>query len=172
MRRFYQYKCSLLYMLIIVLFNFAYGSLPFLYVGYAHISPMDISVGVVFIFRDLAQREIGHKVFVPMIVGAILSFFMAKPSVAMASMLAFSISETTDWSVFTFTGWPLKQRLMYSAAISSPIDTLIFLGYLQQLTWVSFTAMTLSKMAGAATVVFCLRKRLPASDADAGLRCR
>ena len=57
----------------------------------------------IFILRDFAQREIGHKVLGAMAVGAVLSYFMADPFVAFASVVAFMISELVDWVVYTFT---------------------------------------------------------------------
>jgi len=114
--------------------------------------PMTLVVGAIFILRDYAQREIGHKILGAMLIGAVLSYFMADPYIAVASLVAFIISEVVDWSVYTFTKKPLAQRILISSAISTPIDSLIFLQMIGSFTTTGFLVMTIAKMLAALLV--------------------
>jgi len=55
------------------------------------------------------------------------SFYYAWPIIALASGLAFAISELADWALFTFTRYRLSTRILLSSALAAPIDTTIFL---------------------------------------------
>ena len=61
--------------------------------------PVALVVGLIFIVRDFAQRVVGHWVLAAMLVAGILSYFLADPFVAYASVAAFAISELADWLV-------------------------------------------------------------------------
>ncbi len=50
-----------------------------------------------------------------MIVGLALSTLTAWPVIVVASGVAFLISETADWAVYTFSKRPLSQRIMISS---------------------------------------------------------
>ena len=63
--------------------------------------PAALLVGFVFVARDFAKREVGHKVFLAMLVGVAISCFMANPFVATASAAASLLSELVDWAVYT-----------------------------------------------------------------------
>ena len=107
-----KFKYSIAYVVSIVLVN-----IGFVYVAPVPLlgemfPPMSLLVGVIFILRDFAQREIGHKVLGAMAIGAVLSYLMADPFVAIASVVAFIISELADWAVYTFTKKPLGQRIL------------------------------------------------------------
>jgi hypothetical protein len=117
-------------------------------------------VGFVFVVRDFAQREVGHRVLLAMLAGAGLSYYMVEdPSVAVASAAAFAVSELVDWAVYSFTGRPLSQRILYSSALGAPIDSAVFLGGIGLLSATGVAAMTLSKMAGALLVWWIVRRR-------------
>jgi len=121
--------------------------------------PVALVVGFVFVLRDFAQREIGHWVLAAMAVGVVLSYFMADPFVAMASATAFLLSELADWAVYSFTGKPLSQRVLWSSVIGTPIDSAVFLGMIGFLSPGTFLAMTLSKLVGAVIVWALVRRR-------------
>ena len=117
-----KFKYSIAYVVSIVLVN-----IGFVYVAPVPLlgemfPPMSLLVGVIFILRDFAQHEIGHKVLGAMAIGAVLSYLMADPFVAIASVVAFIISELADWAVYTFTKKPLGQRILISSAVGTPID--------------------------------------------------
>lgn len=115
--------------------------------------PMSLAVGIIFVFRDYAQREIGHRVLLVMLVGAALSYIMASPALAAASLLAYLVSETTDWAVYTFTRWPFKRRVWLSSAISAPVDSAVFLWALGIHPVSAVALMTASKLVGIAVLV-------------------
>ena len=77
--------------------------------------------------KGLRQREIGHRVIGAMMIGALLSYYLADPFVAVASVVAFLISETADWLVYTWSKRPLPQRIVISSAVGTPLDSAVFL---------------------------------------------
>jgi len=144
-----KFKYSIAYVVSIVLVN-----VGFVYVAPVPLlgemfPPMSLLVGVIFIFRDFAQREIGHKVLGAMAIGAVLSYLMADPFVAIASVVAFIISELADWAVYTFTKKPLGQRILISSAVGAPIDSAVFLWMLGFFTPVGCLLMIVAKMLSA-----------------------
>ena len=72
---------------------------------------------------------------------------------------AFLVSETADWLVYTLTNRPLRDRILASSAISSPLDSLVFLGLIGFLSPASFILQSLSKFAGAVVTWAVLRHR-------------
>lgn len=118
-----------------------------------------IGVGSIFVTRDFCQRQIGHWVGVPMLVGLVLSYFMASPFVALASALAFAVAEAADWLIFTITKRPLQDRVLLSCAVSAPLDSAVFLGTIGFLTPLAFSMQVASKMVAAVIVWGMLRAR-------------
>lgn len=147
-----KYKYTAFYILSVVLVNIGFVYIPMISLFGEMFPPMTLVVGAIFILRDYAQREIGHKILGAMLIGAVLSYFMADPYIAVASLVAFIISEVVDWSVYTFTKKPLAQRILISSAISTPIDSLIFLQMIGSFTITGFLVMTTAKMLAALLV--------------------
>lgn len=85
--------------------------------------------GATFILRDALQDVAGKRWTLAVIAaGAALSFFVADPFIALASAVAFGLSELADLAVYT----PLRKRGYIRAAIASNIvgaliDTVVFL---------------------------------------------
>jgi uncharacterized PurR-regulated membrane protein YhhQ (DUF165 family) len=77
---------------------------------------------------------------------------MADPFVAVASVVAFAISELVDWSVYTFTKRPLKDRILLSSALGTPVDSAVFLLILGFFSPLGFLLMTVAKMLSALIV--------------------
>lgn len=139
--------------------------------------PMAMVTGLVFVIRDFVQREMHQKVLICMAFAIGWSFYYAWPVIALASGLAFAISEFFDWLLFTFTKYRLSTRILISSAVAAPIDTTVFLygaGLARQMVlgeavgdtfnianWVVFI---LAKMVGAVIVSRIIRAR-----EDAGL---
>lgn len=86
-------------------------------------------IGIALVLRDMVQLRYGHSVALLAIVcGCVLSFFVADPRIAVASLIAFGVSETVDWLVFTM----LKSRSVLVAIVVSGIvglfaDSVVFL---------------------------------------------
>lgn len=85
--------------------------------------------GVTFILRDAVQDAAGKRwAFAVIAAGAVLSFVLADPFIALASATAFLASEVADLLVYT----PLRKRGYIRAALASNtvgafVDTIIFL---------------------------------------------
>lgn len=85
-------------------------------------------VGLAFVLRDTVQDLLGRWVFAVIVAGAVLSFALSSPAIALASALAFLVSELADLAVYT----PLRSRGYLRAAVASNIvgavvDTVLFL---------------------------------------------
>lgn len=150
MNNILKYKYTAIYIVLIVLVNWGFTVTPLIPLPTGDMfPPMSLVVGFVFVSRDFAQREIGHSVIVAMLVGAVLSYFMADPYVALASLVAFLISEGADWAIYTWTKKPFAQRILLSSIASTPIDSAVFLAMIGHLSATAVVVMTLSKMIGA-----------------------
>lgn len=85
--------------------------------------------GLAFTLRDLTQESLGRWWTLAAIGGgALLSLAVSDPFVAGASALAFLVSETTDFAVYT----PLRERGMLRAvaasnAVGMLVDSVLFL---------------------------------------------
>ena len=145
-------KYTLSYVVAIVLVNMGFIYVPMLPMFGEMFPPMTLLVGLVFILRDFAQREIGHRVLIAMAIEAILSYFMADPFVAFASVVAFFISEMLDWVVYTYTKRPLRERILISSAISTPIDSVVFLYIIGMFSPIGCLLMILGKMIAAVAI--------------------
>ena len=153
-------KYALLYILSVVAVNCAFDLVPPLALPGGDVwPPASLVVGFVFVIRDYAQREIGHYILPAMLAGGALSWMLASPGVAQDSVCAFLTSEMMDWAVYTFTGRPFSQRVLLSSAISTPVDSVVFLAMVGLFSWSSVLLMTLSKMVGALIVFFIARRR-------------
>ena len=155
-----DFKYSLAYIALIVLVNYGFSVVPLLdmWTGEKW-PPMSLAVGLIFVIRDFAQREIGHKIWGAMGAAGVLSYLMADPFVAIASVVAFAISEAADWAIYSFTRKPFAQRILLSSVISTPLDSAVFLAVINHLSWSGVIAMTVSKMIAALIVWQIVRKR-------------
>lgn len=147
------------YVLSILVLNLAFSYVPMVDLGFGLFSPMAVLAGAVFVLRDYAQREVGHYVLLGMAAGALLSFWLADPFVAYASVAAFVISEVGDWLLYTITKRPFHQRVLVSSVISTPIDTFVFLFLINGMTAGTFGLMVAAKMAAAMLIWLIYRER-------------
>lgn len=153
-------KHTLLYIVLIVAVNYAFSVVPPVALpGGGLWPPVSLLVGFVFIARDFAQREIGHRVIIAMLAAGVLSYFMAEPAVAAASVAAFLVSEFADWAVYSFTRRSFADRVLLSSAVGTPLDSFVFLYLIGIPSLAGVIAMTLSKMLGAVVVWALLRRR-------------
>lgn len=154
-----NYKYTIAYIISIAVINVGFVYVPLIPFYDTMYPPMSIVVGLIFILRDFAQKEIGHKVFIAMLIGAFLSYIMANPFIAVASLVAFLVSETVDWGVYTFTGKPLHQRILISSLLSTPVDSAIFLLMIGNFSVLATTTMFISKMIAAFVIWYWLGKK-------------
>ena len=155
------------YIISIVVVNWLFVVVQPLATPFGDLYLATLVVGAVFVLRDYAQREIGHKVLLATLVAGAITWYMTTPALALASITAFAISEMADWAVFSFTGKPLQQRILISSLISVPLDSLAFLYLSGYLTPLSFSTETLSMAVGVAIVWMLLKLRADARLAGA-----
>jgi hypothetical protein len=122
--------------------------------GGGELQPLAIVTGLVLVVRDFAQRELKHWVWGAMAVGLLLSALTSWVAVVFASALAFLISETVDWAVYTFSNRPLSQRILVSSLASAPLDQVAFIGLAslvkpELFAWGTILTGIVSKLAGA-----------------------
>jgi uncharacterized PurR-regulated membrane protein YhhQ (DUF165 family) len=150
---------AFLYIANVVLVNWAFAHSPFYVLPLGGVwTPVALLVGFTFVIRDYAQRRIGHRVLPAMLAGSIISWYMSTPEIALASMAAFFSGELIDWGLYTFSGKPFSQRVLLSSALSTPVDSLVFLALIDMFSLATLLSMTLSKMAGA-LVIYLLARR-------------
>jgi len=116
------------------------------------IPPATFLVGAVFVLRDYVQRQIGHRVLLVMLTGCGISFFMASPMVATASLTAFLAAEAADWLIYTVLPFRFHHRVLASSVIGVAVDTLVFLPMIGLFSWQAAAVMYASKMVAAGVV--------------------
>lgn len=165
MRSVFKLKWTLVYVLLIPLVNWAFSWTPLFQLPDGGMwSPFSIVVGLILVFRDFAQREIGHYIFAPLLIGVGISYIMAPAEIATASGIAFLFSEAVDWAVYSFTKKPLSARVMISSLAGAPVDSIIYLtganmAFPGLFSWWTLGTMIISKLAGAYFVYATLKRR-------------
>lgn len=125
-----------LYLATIVAANWAIQTFGVVPVGFGLMAPAGVYfVGAAFTFRDLAHEAVGRKWIVgAILVGAALSAFVS-PQFAVASGVAFLLSELADFAVYT----PLRERgwlraVALSNVVGLVVDSALFL-------WLAFGSL-------------------------------
>ncbi len=154
-----KYKATISYIVFIILINTVYSYFPFMTIAGAPFSSGDMVVGMIYIFRDFAQREIKHYVILAMLFGVVVSYLFADKAMAVASVCAFTVGELIDWGIFTYTKKPLSQRLLLSSIISAPVDSAVFLALYGPFNLVGVLVLCFSKALGVLFVWFIWRRR-------------
>jgi uncharacterized PurR-regulated membrane protein YhhQ (DUF165 family) len=129
-RRSGQFMAAAAYLTGILAANYVtnrYGMVP---VGFGYVATAGTYfAGLSFVLRDLVQVAGGRRAAVAVVVlGAVLSYFVSSPQLALASGVAFLVAEGADLCVYT----PLRHRGYIRAAVASNIvgalgDTFLFL---------------------------------------------
>lgn len=154
-----RYINTLSYIILIILINVLFSVIPEITLWNNVVSPVDVLVGCVYVFRDLAQREIKHYVIVAMLVATSISYLLAEKQIALASVTAFFAGELIDWALYTLTQKPLSQRILWSSIISSPIDSIIFLYMTNSLNILGFGVLVIAKVIGVLGIWYYWRIR-------------
>ncbi|WP_291440257.1 VUT family protein [Desulfovibrio sp.] len=150
----------LTYIALIVGVNYAFAVTPLVELPNGEMwPPLSLVVGFIFVVRDYAQRRVGHKVLWAMLVGCVVSWYMATPQLALASAAAFAIGELGDWALYTFTNRPFSQRILISSLVGAPLDSIVFLLIIGLATPWSIITMSASKLLGALLVFWLVRRR-------------
>jgi len=147
------------YIISIVLVNWLFVAIAPWPTALGDLYLANLVVGFVFVLRDYGQRQVGHKILMATLVAGIITYFMVDPAIAIASISAFVLSETTDWAIYSFTRRPLQQRILLSSLVAVPLDTLAFQYLANYLTPAAFTMEVLSKALGVFIVWYLLKLR-------------
>ena len=98
-----RYRATLCYIGAIILINTLFLWMPVYSIAGSTMTTADFAAGSIFIVRDFAQREIKHYILLAMLVGGTLTYFLVNHTLAIASISAFLVAESIDWSIFSFT---------------------------------------------------------------------
>lgn len=133
-----RWTFALLYMFSIIL-----GNILVAYFGIINMFGLVFPAGALFIgftfsFRDFVQREWGDaKVWYFMILSTIITTVLGTVlshmpipawKVALASAVAFIVSEAVDWLVYYITRMTIEWRIVISNLFSTPVDSILFVG--------------------------------------------
>ena len=151
--------------------NWAISRFGFVPVGFGLLAPAGVYfAGLAFTLRDLTHEALGRRaVLLAILLGAAFSAFVS-PQFAVASGVAFLLSELADYAVYT----PLREKNWLSAvALSNTVglvlDSVIFLSLaFGSLEFLAGQIVGKAWMTGAAVLVlWMLRNRfLPRVDAE------
>jgi uncharacterized PurR-regulated membrane protein YhhQ (DUF165 family) len=149
------------YLATVILANYLttqYGLIP---VGFGLVTTAGTyAAGFAYVFRDTVQDFTGRPqrfpwgVLAVILAGGALSFAVAAPRIALASAVAFTLSELADWAVYT----PLRSGGYVRAALASNIvgavvDTVLFLWVAGFPVWAALPGQLLAKFTVTALVV-------------------
>ncbi len=121
---------SAVYIGVIVLANWMTDTFGLVPIGFGlMVTAGTFAAGAALIARDWLQVETNRWwVLAGIAAGVILSVVLANPAIAVASGVAFAVSELVDWGVFT----PIRDKslplaVLVSSIVSAPVDTVLFL---------------------------------------------
>lgn len=99
-------------------------------VGFGQSAPAAVYlIGAALLLRDAVHEQLGRDgALCAMAVGALLSYLLAGPQLAVASTVAFGVAEGLDWAVYE----PLRRRgltlaVLASGAVGLLADSVVFL---------------------------------------------
>lgn len=128
------------------------------YFGIVKIAGLTFPAGVVFVgltfsFRDFAQRHWGvWKIWIFIIIATVITLFM-NWQVAVASVSAFLVAETTDWLIFTITKRDFIHRIWISNTFSTPLDSIVFVTLAFGWNWNAIWGQALIKYLSGLIVI-------------------
>lgn len=139
------------YVASVVVVNALFIWLPPFQVGGVFLTWGSFVVGGTFILRDYAQREVGHRVLWATLLGTAITAAMSA-QLALASGVAFLLSEVLDWAVFS--RWPgsFRSRVVASSVIGAPVDSALFMLMAGFFSWPGVAVMTASKLVALAVL--------------------
>ena len=140
------------YIASIIIVNATFIFLPPFTVGGVMMTYGSFLVGFCFILRDFSQREIGHKVLWATLAGALLTAAMSL-QLAVASGVAFFLSELLDWAVFTRWKGSFRSRVVASSLVGAPVDSAVFMFLAGFFSWGGVAVMTASKLVALLVMV-------------------
>lgn len=154
---------SIAYLACIVGANAAIQRWGIVPVGFGLTGPAGVFfIGPALVARDYVQWVAGKAVSLAVLaVGAVLSFAVADPHIAVASAAAFAISELTDFALFTWIAPRWSRAVLAGGVAGAFVDSSVFL-------WLAFGSLAflpgqmLGKCYGVAiaSVLIAARRRI------------
>jgi uncharacterized PurR-regulated membrane protein YhhQ (DUF165 family) len=128
-RRAFGYLGAAAYVATIPAANIALHRYGVVSVGFGLQAPAAVFLaGPALVLRDAVQWMLGRRVAIAaLIVGIILSFLVADPAVALASAVAFGVSEAADMAVFSRLSPRWVRAVLAGGVVGILLDSLLFL---------------------------------------------
>lgn len=160
---------------LVVAANVATNAVGLVHVGFGQVvTAGTFAAGLAFLVRDWAQEAGGRRiVLVAVAVGALASWWLTSPALAVASGVAFAVSELADWVVYE----PLRSRNKWAAsaasnAVGALVDSWLFLALAGFPVWPASaaqatvkTALTMAALIAVGVGRAVLRNRVRAAGA-------
>lgn len=144
MRKYFSFFYLLSFIFLVVLANWLTSSYGLVPVGLGlYATAGTFAAGLTFVFRDMIHENFKSPVvFLAIVVGALISYLIASPVIAIASGITFLLAETLDMLVYK----PLRKKGFFKASIVSNVvgfttDTFLFL-------YLAGFALTVDTVAG------------------------
>src|SRR5882672_5111195 len=124
------------YLFSVILANWLTTRYGFVPVGFGHLATAGtFAAGGALVVRDVVQDAVGRVGVLALIaITGLVSYLVADPSIATASMVAFLASEMLDMTAYTplrsrakFGDWRWRAAVLAGGAVGAVADTLIFL---------------------------------------------
>jgi uncharacterized PurR-regulated membrane protein YhhQ (DUF165 family) len=133
-------------------------------VGFGMTAPSGVlMVGAALVLRDQVQEHLGVKwALGGILIGAILSYLLADPFIALASILAFGASELVDFGAYTYVRkYGRALAVAVSGLVGAVMDSIVFLyiafGSLAYVEGQIFGKLVISLIAAAA-IKYAIKK--------------
>ena len=150
-------KSVFVYLSSILVANWLVIQFGVIEIGYLIFPAGAVAIGFTFSARDYVQRRYGKfGCWLWMVIAGILTWFL-NPKIAFASVSAFAVSEIVDWLLFTYSSMPFKKRIILSNAISTPIDSIVFVSLAFGMYWPIIIGQTVVKFLSSCIVLVSKR---------------
>ena len=106
-------------------------------------------IGLTFSARDFVQERYGKFGCWGWMLAAALITCAFNRQLALASAMAFLVSELSDWAIYTTVGGGITRRLLLSNLVSTPIDSLVFVLLAFGPVWPAIWGQAVVKLAGS-----------------------
>jgi uncharacterized PurR-regulated membrane protein YhhQ (DUF165 family) len=154
-----KYANAFLYLLSVVAANILVDTLGIISFGWFVFPAGTILVGFVFTMRDVVQRDFGKIHCLWWMFAACLVTATFSQSLALASLLAFFVSEAIDWAVYTYSGGSFMRRVIISNVVSTPIDSAVFVMLAFGPTaWLAIIGQSVVKALSSIALAWAVRK--------------